>query len=76
MMLCTTLLTLSGSSEAEAGDPGDSIGKLFRDPQLFTKIATNPKTKHLVSDVGFMNQVREMRHVEDNDETHAIHSYG
>ncbi|KAH7103020.1 putative stress-induced protein STI1 [Auriculariales sp. MPI-PUGE-AT-0066] len=44
------------SEEASAG--ADGIGKMFQDPQLYQKLAANPKTAHLLSDASFMNQLR------------------
>ncbi|KAG8765078.1 Hsp90 cochaperone, partial [Ceratobasidium sp. 428] len=43
------------------GDPGAGIGKMFSDPNLFGKLASNPKTSHLLADQGFVNQLKMMQ---------------
>ncbi|KAG9085125.1 Hsp90 cochaperone, partial [Ceratobasidium sp. 392] len=42
-------------------DPGAGIGKMFSDPNLFGKLASNPKTSHLLADQGFVNQLKLMQ---------------
>ncbi|KAG9091762.1 Hsp90 cochaperone [Ceratobasidium sp. 370] len=47
--------------EAQAADLDDSgagINNMFSDPNLFGKLASNPKTSHLLADQSFVNQLK------------------
>ncbi|QRV72649.1 stress-induced-phosphoprotein 1 [Ceratobasidium sp. AG-Ba] len=46
---------------ADLGDPGAGIGKIFSDPNMFGKLAANPKTAPLLSDQNFVNQLKMMQ---------------
>ena len=52
------------AKEHSAGG-GDAmgIGKLFSDPNMFNKLASNPKTKQYLADPGFINKVSAFRYV-------------
>ena len=52
-MLATDLLIA-----ADLDDPGVGIGKMFSDPNLLGKLASNPKTSHLLKDEGFVAQLK------------------
>ncbi|KAG8721995.1 Hsp90 cochaperone [Ceratobasidium sp. 394] len=43
---------------ADIDDPGAGINKMFSDPNLFGKLASNPKTSHLLTDQNFVNQLK------------------
>lgn len=53
--------------EAEAradglgGDPSGGLGNLFNDPNMFQKLASNPKTASLLADSEFMNKLQQLR---------------
>jgi stress-induced-phosphoprotein 1 len=51
--------------EAEArGDGfsgGDPLGGMFSDPQMFQKLANNPKTAHLLADADFMAKLKRIQ---------------
>lgn len=42
------------------GDPSAGLGSMFNDPQLYQKLAANPKTSAYLSDPAFMNKLRNM----------------
>ncbi|KAK0547601.1 Hsp90 cochaperone [Tilletia horrida] len=46
---------------ASGGGPGDSISKLFSDPQLISKLSQNPKTAPLLSDPAFVAKLRSVQ---------------
>ncbi|EGS18914.1 putative heat shock protein [Thermochaetoides thermophila DSM 1495] len=57
--------------EKEAGgaggfDPNASIGKLFSDPNLIQKLASNPKTSALLADPSFMAKLQSIRQNPNN----------
>lgn len=43
---------------ADLEDPGMGIGKMFSDPNLLGKLASNPKTSHLLKDESFVAQLK------------------
>ncbi|KAK0536419.1 Hsp90 cochaperone [Tilletia horrida] len=47
--------------DTEGAGPGASMAKLFADPEMFTKIANNPKTAPLLSDAAFVAKLREVQ---------------
>jgi stress-induced-phosphoprotein 1 len=57
-------------SEARAdrvsGDPTAGLGGLFNDPQLFQKLAGNPKTAAFLSDHQFMTKLRRVKENPNN----------
>ena len=42
------------------GDPSGGLGSMFKDPQLFQKLANNPKTAHLLADKEFMAKLQRL----------------
>lgn len=42
------------------GDPSAGLGSMFNDPQLYQKLAANPKTSAYLSDPAFMNKLRSI----------------
>jgi len=47
-------------------DPNASIGKLFSDPNLIQKLASNPKTSALLADPSFMAKLQSIRQNPNN----------
>ncbi|CAD6909812.1 unnamed protein product, partial [Tilletia controversa] len=47
--------------ESEADGPGGSMSNLFSDPDLFSKLAKNPKTAPLLSDPAFASKLRALQ---------------
>ncbi|KAL9115870.1 MAG: hypothetical protein Q9227_000238 [Pyrenula ochraceoflavens] len=43
------------------GDPLGGLGNMFNDPQLFQKLANNPKTSHLLGNPQFMAKLQNLR---------------
>lgn len=43
------------------GDPLGGLGKIFNDPQMFNKLASNPKTSHLLGNPQFMAKLQRLR---------------
>lgn len=51
-------------SEATAGtgaDPTGGLGGIFNDPQMFQKLASNPKTSALLADGDFMSKLKRVQ---------------
>lgn len=53
------------NAEAQAdgvtGDPTAGLGNMFNDPQLIQKLASNPKTSHLLADSDFMAKLQRIK---------------
>lgn len=52
------------SREKSGGGGGGAdggLGGMFKDPQLFSKLANNPKTKHLLADPAFMMKLQSLQ---------------
>lgn len=53
------------NAEAQAdgvtGDPMGGLSNIFSDPQLFQKLASNPKTSALLADGDFMNKLKKLQ---------------
>jgi stress-induced-phosphoprotein 1 len=43
------------------GDPMGGLGNMFSDPQLFQKLAANPKTSPLLADTEFMGKLKKLQ---------------
>lgn len=43
------------------GDPSGGLGAMFNDPNLITKLASNPKTSSLLSDPAFMAKIQKIQ---------------
>ncbi|UZJ53852.1 hypothetical protein CBS101457_003172 [Exobasidium rhododendri] len=48
------------AQDSEDG-PGGGMGKMFQDPQMFQKLAANPKTAPLLADAGFMAKLKSIQ---------------
>ena len=44
-----------------AGDPSGGLGSMFNDPQLYQKLAKNPKTSGLLGDAAFMQKLQNLK---------------
>ncbi|KAK5129909.1 hypothetical protein LTR08_002710 [Meristemomyces frigidus] len=44
-----------------AGDPSGGLGNMFNDPQLYQKLAANPKTSGFLGDTQFMAKLKNMQ---------------
>lgn len=44
-----------------SGDPSGGLGNLFNDPQMFQKLANNPKTSGLLADPAFMAKLQRLK---------------
>ncbi|KAK7547898.1 hypothetical protein IWX49DRAFT_557917 [Phyllosticta citricarpa] len=45
----------------ERNDPSGGLGNMFNDPQLFQKLAANPKTSSLLADQDFMQKLQTIK---------------
>ncbi|KAL9617333.1 MAG: hypothetical protein Q9160_007863 [Pyrenula sp. 1 TL-2023] len=43
------------------GDPLGGLGNIFNDPQMFNKLASNPKTSHLLGNPQFMAKLQRLK---------------
>lgn len=43
------------------GDPTQGLGSMFNDPQLYQKLAANPKTSKFLADPSFMVKLQQMK---------------
>ncbi|KAK0327514.1 Hsp90 cochaperone [Friedmanniomyces endolithicus] len=48
-------------ADGMGGDPSGGLGSMFNDPQLYQKLAKNPKTAPYLADSAFMNKLANMR---------------
>ncbi|KFH44448.1 Heat shock protein-like protein [Hapsidospora chrysogenum ATCC 11550] len=59
------LAAVQRAMEAEASDmgqdPGAGLAKMFKDPSLIRKLASNPKTSSFLSDPSFMAKLQEIQ---------------
>ncbi|KAF4125014.1 stress-induced-phosphoprotein 1 [Geosmithia morbida] len=56
------LASVQKAMESEAGgDPGAGLGKMFSDPNLIQKLASNPKTSSFLSDPSFMAKLQDIQ---------------
>ncbi|KAL2180558.1 uncharacterized protein P884DRAFT_289932 [Thermothelomyces heterothallicus CBS 202.75] len=65
------LASVKRAMEQEAGgaggfDPTGGIGKMFNDPNLIQKLASNPKTSSLLADASFMAKLQSIRQNPNN----------
>ncbi|KAI6779779.1 uncharacterized protein J7T54_003701 [Emericellopsis cladophorae] len=49
------------------GDPMGGIGNMFKDPNLISKLASNPKTASYLSDPSFMTKVQKLQQGDMNE---------
>ncbi|TVY94243.1 Heat shock protein sti1-like protein [Lachnellula willkommii] len=51
-----------GNLDGVTGDPlGGGLGNMFTDPQLYQKLAANPKTSKFLADPSFMMKLQQMK---------------
>ena len=55
------LAAVKKAIEGDAGPPGGGLGNMFNDPQLFQKLANNPKTRSLLADPQFMQKLQRLQ---------------
>ncbi|KAL2010872.1 hypothetical protein VTN00DRAFT_3590 [Thermoascus crustaceus] len=48
-------------ADGVSGDPTGGLGNMFNDPQLFQKLASNPKTSALLADREFMQKLQRLK---------------
>ncbi|KAF7131179.1 hypothetical protein CNMCM5793_004229 [Aspergillus hiratsukae] len=48
-------------ADGVTGDPTAGLGGIFNDPQMFQKLASNPKTSPLLADADFMAKLQRLR---------------
>ncbi|CAG8980559.1 hypothetical protein HYALB_00002557 [Hymenoscyphus albidus] len=48
-------------ADGVTGDPTGGLGDMFNDPQLYQKLAANPKTSKFLADPSFMMQLQNMK---------------
>lgn len=56
--LTEVIRCLPGAAVSSGRDQSNPLGSMFSDPQMFQKLAANPKTAPLLADQAFMAQVR------------------
>ena len=44
-----------------AGDPTGGLGSMFNDPNMISKLTSNPKTSHLLGDQAFMSKLQNLK---------------
>ena len=53
-------------ADGMGGDAGAGLGSLFNDPQLYQKLASNPKTASLLADPSFMAKLQRLKQNPNN----------
>ncbi|KAJ4300003.1 Hsp90 cochaperone [Kalmusia sp. IMI 367209] len=48
-------------ADGAGGDPMGGLGSMFNDPQMFQKLASNPKTAPLLADAEFMGKLQQLQ---------------
>lgn len=52
---------LADVERAQTEGSGEGMGKLFQDPQMFEKLAANPKTAPLLADGAFVQKLKDLQ---------------
>ncbi|KAL4930500.1 Hsp90 cochaperone STI1 [Aspergillus undulatus] len=52
---------ISAEAQGDGSDPMGGLGNIFGDPQLFQKLASNPKTSPLLADADFMAKLKKIQ---------------
>lgn len=52
---------IDGEARADGVNPAAGLGGIFNDPQMFQKLASNPKTSHLLADADFMAKLQRLQ---------------
>lgn len=55
------LAAVEDTIQRKAGSEDAGLGGMFKDPQLFSKLAQNEKTKHLLADSAFMQKLQRLQ---------------
>ncbi len=59
-------LDAESSADGFGGGPGGGLGNMFSDPQMFQKLANNPKTASLLADPSFMAKLQRLKQNPNN----------
>ncbi|KAL4743017.1 hypothetical protein BDV11DRAFT_179364 [Aspergillus similis] len=54
-------INAEAQADGVSGDPMGGLSNIFNDPQLFQKLASNPKTSALLADGDFMNKLKKLQ---------------
>jgi stress-induced-phosphoprotein 1 len=54
-------INAEAQSDGISGDPTGGLGGIFNDPQLYQKLASNPKTSALLADGEFMGKLKRIQ---------------
>ncbi|KAL4801958.1 hypothetical protein BDV18DRAFT_147900 [Aspergillus unguis] len=54
------------TADGASGDPMGGLGNIFNDPQMFQKLASNPKTSALLADGDFMAKLKRIQENPNN----------
>ncbi|KAL9132199.1 MAG: hypothetical protein Q9217_000003 [Psora testacea] len=57
---------ISAEASADGAGPGGGLGNIFNDPQMFQKLAANPKTSQYLADPSFMQSLQRIRQNPNN----------
>jgi stress-induced-phosphoprotein 1 len=57
----TRAIDAEAQADGVTGDPMGGLGGIFNDPQLFQKLANNPKTSGLLADAEFMSKLQRIQ---------------
>jgi stress-induced-phosphoprotein 1 len=57
---------IEAEARADGADPSGGLGNMFNDPNLFQKLAKNPKTSSLLGDPQFMQQLQQLKNNPSN----------
>lgn len=52
---------IDAEARGDGADPAGGLGGIFNDPQMFQKLANNPKTSSLLADGEFMEKLQRLR---------------
>lgn len=59
-------INAEAQADGASGDPMGGLGNIFGDPQLFQKLASNPKTSALLADGEFMAKLKKLQQNPNN----------
>lgn len=54
-------INAEATADGASGDPMGGLGDMFKDPALFQKLASNPKTAPLLADSEFMEKLKKLQ---------------
>ncbi|KAG7133973.1 Heat shock protein sti1 like [Verticillium longisporum] len=64
--LASTKRAMEQETGGQGGDMSGGLGKMFSDPQLIQKLASNPKTSGLLADPSFMMKLQQIQQNPDS----------